>query len=211
MQKAGFIGLGIMGKPMAVNLRKNGVELAAFTRSGVPAELTDAGVAACECPAEVAAQAEVIFVMVPDTRDVERVLFGENGVAGSLRAGQIVVDMSSISPMATREFAARVRERGADYLDAPVSGGEVGAKAGSLTIMVGGSQASFDAVMPLFEMMGKNISLIGEVGAGQVCKVANQVIVAATIEAVGDVRLRSSRITRSVRKLHRNVCLARNR
>jgi len=109
MQKAGFIGLGIMGKPMAVNLRKNGVELAAFTRSGVPAELTDAGVAACECPAEVAAQAEVIFVMVPDTRDVERVLFGENGVAGSLRAGQIVVDMSSISPMATRACASAAR------------------------------------------------------------------------------------------------------
>ena len=131
--------------------------------------------------------------MVPDTPDVERVLFGENGVAENLRAGQIIVDMSSISPMATRDFAARVRERGAEYLDAPVSGGEVGAKAGSLTIMVGGSQATFDTVKPLFDMMGKNISLIGEVGAGQVCKVANQVIVAATIEAVGEALLLASK------------------
>jgi 2-hydroxy-3-oxopropionate reductase len=191
--KAGFIGLGIMGLPMAANLVKNGVELAAFTRSGVPAELTQAGATASDSPAAVAEKADVIFVMVPDTPDVERVLFGENGVANSLRAGQIVVDMSSISPIATREFAAKVRERGADYLDAPVSGGEVGAKAASLTIMVGGAQATFDKVKPLFEMMGKNISLIGEVGAGQVCKVANQVIVAATIEAVGEALLLASK------------------
>jgi 2-hydroxy-3-oxopropionate reductase len=178
---------------MAANLRKNGVELAAFTRSGVPDELTQAGVKAAASPAEVASQADVIFIMVPDTPDVERVLFGENGVADKLRAGQIVVDMSSISPMATRDFAARVRVRGAEYLDAPVSGGEVGAKAGSLTIMVGGSEATFDTVKPLFDMMGKNISLIGEVGAGQVCKVANQVIVAATIEAVGEALLLASK------------------
>ncbi|MDR5733081.1 2-hydroxy-3-oxopropionate reductase [Caballeronia sp. LZ025] len=191
--KAGFIGLGIMGLPMAANLVKNGVELAAFTRSGVPAELTQAGATASDSPAAVAEKADVIFLMVPDTPDVERVLFGENGVANSLRAGQIVVDMSSISPIATREFAAKVRERGADYLDAPVSGGEVGAKAASLTIMVGGAQATFDKVKPLFEMMGKNISLIGEVGAGQVCKVANQVIVAATIEAVGEALLLASK------------------
>ncbi|OLL28891.1 2-hydroxy-3-oxopropionate reductase [Burkholderia sp. SRS-W-2-2016] len=193
MQKAGFIGLGIMGKPMAANLLKNGVSLAAFTRSGVPAELTQAGALACDNPAAVAAHADVIFVMVPDTPDVERVLFGENGLASALRAGQTVVDMSSISPMATREFAARVRESGADYLDAPVSGGEVGAKAGSLTIMVGGEQASFDSVKPLFDMMGKNVTLIGAVGAGQVCKVANQVIVAATIEAVGEALLLASK------------------
>src|ERR1700761_2839627 len=167
MQTAGFIGLGIMGKPMAANLRKNGIELTAFTRSGVPDELTQAGVTASASPADVAAKADVIFIMVPDTPDVERVLFGENGVADTLRAGQIVVDMSSISPMATREFAAKVRERGAEYLDAPVSGGEVGAKAGSLTIMVGGSQATFDTVKPLFDMMGKNITLIGGAGAGQ--------------------------------------------
>ena len=120
MQKAGFIGLGIMGKPMAENLIKNGVALAVFTRSGVPDTLTQAGAVACDSPAAVAAQADVIFVMVPDTPDVERVLFGENGVVAALRAGQVVVDMSSISPIATREFAAKVRERGADYLDAPV-------------------------------------------------------------------------------------------
>ncbi|SAK97981.1 2-hydroxy-3-oxopropionate reductase [Caballeronia hypogeia] len=193
MQKAGFIGLGIMGNPMAANLVKNGVKLAAFTRSGVPAELTQAGATACDSPAAVAEQADVIFIMVPDTPDVERVLFGENGVASKLKAGQIVVDMSSISPIATREFAAKVREKGADYMDAPVSGGEVGAKAASLTIMVGGAQATFDKVKPLFDMMGKNISLIGEVGAGQVCKVANQVIVAATIEAVGEALLLASK------------------
>ncbi|SDR43170.1 2-hydroxy-3-oxopropionate reductase [Paraburkholderia tuberum] len=193
MQKAGFIGLGIMGKPMAANLLKNGVSLAAFTRSGVPAELTQAGALACDNPAAVAANADVIFIMVPDTPDVERVLFGENGLASALRAGQTVVDMSSISPMATRDFAARVRESGADYLDAPVSGGEVGAKAGSLTIMVGGEQATFDSVKPLFDMMGKNVTLIGSVGAGQVCKVANQVIVAATIEAVGEALLLASK------------------
>ncbi|WP_429446686.1 2-hydroxy-3-oxopropionate reductase [Paraburkholderia sp. 40] len=193
MQKAGFIGLGIMGKPMAANLLKNGVSLAAFTRSGVPAELTQAGTLACDNPAAVAANADVIFIMVPDTPDVERVLFGENGLASALRAGQTVVDMSSISPMATRDFAARVRATGADYLDAPVSGGEVGAKAGSLTIMVGGEQATFDSVKPLFDMMGKNVTLIGAVGAGQVCKVANQVIVAATIEAVGEALLLASK------------------
>ncbi|MGF6641156.1 2-hydroxy-3-oxopropionate reductase [Paraburkholderia sp. MM6662-R1] len=193
MQKAGFIGLGIMGKPMAANLLKNGVSLAAFTRSGVPAELTQAGALACDNPAAVAANADVIFIMVPDTPDVERVLFGENGLASALRAGQTVVDMSSISPMSTRDFAARVRESGADYLDAPVSGGEVGAKAGSLTIMVGGEQATFDSVKPLFDMMGKNVTLIGSVGAGQVCKVANQVIVAATIEAVGEALLLASK------------------
>jgi 2-hydroxy-3-oxopropionate reductase len=191
--KAGFIGLGIMGKPMAANLRKNGVELTAFTRSGVPDELTQAGVTASANPADVAAKADVIFIMVPDTPDVERVLFGENGVASKLRQGQIVVDMSSISPIDTRDFAARVREKGADYLDAPVSGGEVGAKAASLTIMVGGAQATFDKVKPLFDMMGKNVSLIGEVGAGQICKVANQVIVAATIEAVGEALLLASK------------------
>ncbi|WP_275426081.1 MULTISPECIES: 2-hydroxy-3-oxopropionate reductase [Paraburkholderia] len=193
MQKAGFIGLGIMGKPMAANLLKNGVSLAAFTRSGVPAELTQAGAVACDNAAAVSANADVIFIMVPDTPDVERVLFGENGLASALRAGQTVVDMSSISPMATRDFAARVRETGADYLDAPVSGGEVGAKAGSLTIMVGGEQATFDSVKPLFDMMGKNVTLIGAVGAGQVCKVANQVIVAATIEAVGEALLLASK------------------
>jgi 2-hydroxy-3-oxopropionate reductase len=193
MQKAGFIGLGIMGKPMADNLRKNQVALAAFTRSGVPAELTQAGVVACDSPAAVAAQADVIFIMVPDTPDVERVLFGENGLVAGLRDGQVVVDMSSISPIATREFATKVQAKGADYLDAPVSGGEVGAKAASLTIMVGGSQTTFDRVKPLFDMMGKNVSLIGDVGAGQVCKLANQVIVAATIEAVGEALLLASK------------------
>ncbi|KNH06777.1 2-hydroxy-3-oxopropionate reductase [Candidatus Burkholderia brachyanthoides] len=155
--------------------------------------LTQAGATVCDSPADVASKADIIFLMVPDRPDVECVLFDENGVVENLRAGQIVDDMSSISPTATREFAAKVREKGADYLDAPVSGGEVGAKAASLTIMVGGAQATFDKVKPLFDMMGKNISLIGEVGAGQICKVANQVIVAATIEAVGEALLLTSK------------------
>jgi 2-hydroxy-3-oxopropionate reductase len=193
MERAGFIGLGIMGKPMAANLRKHGVSLAAFTRSGVPDELRQAGVVACGSAAAVTRDADVIFIMVPDTPDVERVLFGDDGVVEALRAGQVVVDMSSISPLATRAFAARVRERGADYLDAPVSGGEVGAQAATLTIMAGGTPASFERVKPLFDMMGKNVSLIGEVGAGQVCKIANQIIVAATIEAVGEALVLASK------------------
>ncbi|WP_343050325.1 2-hydroxy-3-oxopropionate reductase [Burkholderia guangdongensis] len=193
MQKAGFIGLGIMGKPMAGNLLKNGVTLSAYTRSGVPADLAAAGALACDSPAAVAAHADVIFIMVPDTPDVERVLFGNDGVASTLRAGQTVVDMSSISPIATRAFAQRVRERGAEYLDAPVSGGEVGAKAASLTIMVGGQISTFEQVKPLLDMMGKNVTLIGDVGAGQVCKVANQIIVAATIEAVGEALVLASK------------------
>src|SRR3954469_2784335 len=193
MQKAGFIGLGIMGKPMAANLLKNGVTLAAFTRSGVPDDLTKAGAQACDSPAAVAAQADIIFIMVPDTPDVEYVLFGENGLASALHAGQTVVDMSSISPMATREFAARVRETGADYIDAPVSGGEVGAKAGSLTIMCGGDPAVFERVKPLLEKMGKNITLVGGNGDGQTTKVANQIIVALNIAAVGEALLFASK------------------
>jgi len=126
---------------------------------------------------------------VPDTPDVEQVLFGDGGIASALTAGKTVVDMSSISPTATKKFAARVRELGADYMDAPVSGGEVGAKNATLTIMCGGSQATFDRLKPLFDLMGKNVTLIGENGAGQTCKVANQIIVAATIEAVGEALL----------------------
>lgn len=193
MQTAGFVGLGTMGRPMAENLAKGGIDLVAFSLGGVPDELKRAGIKECNSPADVTSKADIVFLMVPDTPDVECVLFGENGVAETLRSGQIVVDMSSISPIATREFAAKVRSKGADYIDAPVSGGEVGAKAASLTIMVGGAQATFDKAKPLFDLMGKNISLIGEVGAGQVCKVANQVIVAATIEAVGEALLLASK------------------
>ncbi len=190
--KVGFIGLGIMGKPMALNLGKGGHELFLNSRSGVPQDMAGAGTA-CGSPKEVAQQAEVIVTMVPDTPDVERVLFGADGVAAGLSAGKTVVDMSSISPLATKEFASRIGELDCDYLDAPVSGGEVGAKAGSLTIMVGGPESAFARVQPLFELMGKNVTLVGGNGDGQTTKVANQIIVALNIEAVGEALLFASR------------------
>ena len=181
--KIGFIGLGIMGKPMAGHLLAGGHELSVFARHGAPEELTKAGARACKSAQEVAEQSDVIITMLPDTPDVEAVLFGASGVAAGLAEGKIVVDMSSISPLDTKRFAARINERGARYLDAPVSGGEVGAKGATLTIMVGGPEDTFAKVKPLFELMGKNITLVGDNGAGQTCKVANQIIVALTIEA----------------------------
>jgi 2-hydroxy-3-oxopropionate reductase len=189
MSKIGFIGLGIMGAPMAGHLIKDGHQAFLHSRSRVPQSLVDAGGAACANGREVARNAEVIFTMVPDTPHVEAALFGDNGVASGLSPGKIVVDMSSISPVATKDFARRINALGCEYLDAPVSGGEVGAKAASLTIMVGGSQATFDKVRPLFEKMGKNITLVGGNGDGQITKVANQIIVALTIEAVGEALL----------------------
>jgi 2-hydroxy-3-oxopropionate reductase len=189
MAKVGFIGPGIMGAPMAANLIKGGHELFVYGRRSVPAALTDAGAKRCASPREAAEQAEIVFVIVSDTPDVEQVLFGENGVASGLGKGQIVVDMSSISPMATKEFAAKINALGSKYLDAPVSGGEVGAKAGSLTIMVGGPADTFEAVKPLFELMGKNITLVGGNGDGQTTKVANQIIVALNLQAVSEALL----------------------
>ena len=184
--KVGFIGLGIMGKPMALNIGKGGHELYLNSRSGVQKDMLDAGGKACASPKEVAQHADVVITMVPDTPDVERVLFGDNGVAAGLSAGKTVVDMSSIAPLATKEFARRINELGCDYLDAPVSGGEVGAKGATLTIMVGGPEAAFERVKPLFELMGKNITLVGGNGDGQTTKVANQIIVALNIEAVAE-------------------------
>ena len=187
--KLGFIGLGIMGAPMAGHLLAAGHELFAQSFSGVPAELQEKGAKVCANAREVAQQADIVFVMVPDTPHVADVLFGANGAAEGLSAGKTVVDMSSISPIATKDFAKRINALGCDYLDAPVSGGEVGAKAASLTIMVGGSEAAFDKVKPLFELMGKNITLVGGNGDGQITKVANQIIVALIIEAVGEALL----------------------
>src|ERR1043165_292844 len=155
----GFIGLGIMGKPMVANLIKGGHTLFVTSRSGVPPELVAAGAKACASAREVAQKADVIITMVPDTPDVEKVLFGKEGVAEGLSRGKIVIDMSSISPIETRAFAERIRKTGADYVDAPVSGGEVGAKNAALTIMVGASEETFAKVKPLFELMGKNITL----------------------------------------------------
>jgi 2-hydroxy-3-oxopropionate reductase len=191
--KLGFIGLGIMGTPMAGHLRAAGHELFVNTRSKVPQELIDAGAVACATPAEVASKADIIFLMVPDTPDVQKVLFGENGVASTLGKGKTVVDMSSISPIETQEFAKKIAELGSDYVDAPVSGGEVGAKAASLTIMVGGSEAAVERVKPLLALMGKNITHVGDVGAGQITKVANQIIVALNIAAVSEALVFASK------------------
>ena len=193
MSKLGFIGLGIMGAPMAAHLIKAGHALFVNTRSTVPADLMAAGAQACATAAEVAQNADIVFMMLPDTPDVAKVLWGDNGVAAGLSPGKTVVDMSSISPMETKEFAQQINALGCDYLDAPVSGGEVGAKAASLTIMVGGPDAAFERVKPLFELMGKNITLVGGNGDGQTCKVANQIIVALNIAAVGEALLFASK------------------
>ncbi len=189
----GFIGLGIMGAPMAGHLIAAGYTVHLQTRSKIPEALTQAGGKPCTTAAEVAQRADVIFMMLPDTPDVERVLFGKDGVAEGLSKGKTVVDMSSISPVDTKAFAQRVNAVGCDYLDAPVSGGEVGAKAASLTIMVGAPQAAFDAVLPMLQKMGKNITLVGGNGDGQTCKVANQIIVALNIAAVGEALLFASK------------------
>jgi 2-hydroxy-3-oxopropionate reductase len=193
MSNIGFIGLGIMGKPMAGNLIKGGHTLFLHSRSGVPQELTAAGGKACASAKEVAQKVDIIITMVPDTPDVEKVLFGQNGVAEGLSRGKTVIDMSSISPIATKQFAKRINDLGCEYVDAPVSGGEVGAKNAALTIMVGGNQATFDKVKPVFELMGKNITLVGGNGDGQTCKVCNQIIVALNIEAVSEALVFASK------------------
>lgn len=193
MANIGFIGLGIMGTPMAANLIKGGHSLSTHTRSKTPQSLLDAGATPLANAAEVARAADIIIIMVPDTPDVELVLFGENGVAAGLSKGKIVIDMSSISPVATKDFAHRINELGCEYLDAPVSGGDVGARAASLTIMIGGNQAAFDQCKPIFELMGKNVTLVGKNGDGQTTKVANQIIVALTIEAVSEALILASK------------------
>lgn len=199
--KLGFIGLGIMGAPMAGHLLEAGHTLFVNTRGKVPPQLVDAGATVCTTARGVAERADIVFIMVPDTPDVEKVLFGEYGVASGLERpgsapsgrGKTVVDCSSIDPIATRGFAEKIEALGCDYLDAPVSGGEVGAKAASLTIMVGGQPEAFERVLPLFQLMGKNITRVGGVGDGQVCKVANQIIVALNIAAVAEALVFASK------------------
>ena len=191
--KIGFVGLGIMGHPMALNLIKGGHELFVYGKRRLPAEIREAGAAVCDTLKAIAERAEIVIVMVPDTPDVKSVLFDPGGIAEGLSPGKIVVDMSSISPIETKLYAAEINKKGCDYLDAPVSGGEVGAKTASLTIMVGGPKHAFEKVKPLFDLMGKNITLVGGNGDGQTTKVANQIIVALTIEAVGEALLFASR------------------
>jgi 2-hydroxy-3-oxopropionate reductase len=195
--KIGFIGLGIMGTPMALQLLNKGHTLSVHTRSQVPAAITEAGGVRAASAAAVARESEVIITMLPDTPDVDAVLFGKDGVAQGLDtqggARKVVIDMSSISPMATKAFAKSINELGADYIDAPVSGGEVGAKAGTLTIMCGGDAAVFERVKPVLECMGKNITLVGGNGDGQTTKVANQIIVALNIAAVSEALVFASK------------------
>ena len=189
MSKIGFIGLGIMGTPMAGNLLTGGHKLYLYDIKPPAKSLVDQGGILCQSSKEATQKGDIVIIMVPDTPDVADVLFAEKGVAAGLSPGKIVVDMSSISPIETKEFARKIEALRCEYLDAPVSGGEVGAKAASLTIMVGGKQEVFNKIKPLFELMGKNITLVGGSGDGQTCKVANQIVVALTIEAVGEALL----------------------
>ena len=195
MAKLGFIGLGIMGLPMAKHLLAAGHTLntCLHVNPAPVQELASNGATICECHKEVAGKSDIIFIMVPDTPDVESVLFGRNGVAEGIRPGAIVVDMSSISPIATKEFAKKLLTLGVEMLDAPVSGGEVGAKNATLSIMVGGKPEIFERIKPFFQLMGKNIVYVGGNGDGQTCKVANQMVVALTLEAVAEALMFASK------------------
>ena len=189
----GFIGLGIMGAPMAGHLLAAGHTLFVHSRRPLSAELATGGAVACASATEVAQRADIVILMLPDTPDVQAVLFGDDGVAAGLGPGKLVIDMSSISPFETKTFASKINALGCDYLDAPVSGGEVGAKAASLTIMVGGPEAAFERAKPLFALMGKNITHVGANGDGQTTKVANQIIVALNIAAVSEALVFASK------------------
>ena len=194
MAELGFIGVGIMGKPMAGHLVKAGHKVLVYdVNAAAVQELAAKGAVACKSSQEVAEKTGIIFIMVPDTPDVEAVLFGKGGLAEGLKAGSIVVDMSSISPIATKEFAKKLAAMGVQMLDAPVSGGQVGAENAALSIMVGGDPGVFEKIKPYFELMGKNIVHIGGNGDGQTCKVANQIVVALTIEAVAEALLFASK------------------
>jgi len=194
MAKLGFIGLGIMGKPMAGHLLKAGHEVSVYDLVSAPVqELSSRGASACKSSKEVARKSDIIFIMVADTPDVEAVLFGKDGLAEGVRPGSTVVDMSSISPIATKEFAKRLSAMQVKMLDAPVSGGQLGAENATLSIMVGGEAEVFEKMKPYFQLMGKNIIHIGPNGDGQTCKVANQIVVALTIEAVAEALLFASK------------------
>lgn len=190
----GFIGLGVMGKPMANHLIDAGHQLYSCTNvSDIPTQLLAKGLHVCDNPSAVAREADIIITMLPDTQDVEKVILGNNGLLTEIQPGKTIIDMSSISPAETKNFAYQANEAGCEYLDAPVSGGQAGAENASLTIMAGGNQQTFDQVRPLFEIMGKNITLVGDIGSGQICKIANQVIVALNIEAVAEALVFASK------------------
>ena len=193
--KVGFIGLGIMGKPMAKNLIEAGHELVLYNRTREKAEelAGDGAAGVAGSPREVAEGSDIVVTMLPDSPQVREVVAGENGVLEGLNEGALVVDMSTISPVVTEELAAQIREKGASMLDAPVSGGDVGAIEGTLSIMVGGEEADFERARPLFEVMGKTVTHVGPTGAGQVTKAANQIVVALTIEAVSEALVLGSK------------------
>ncbi len=202
MAKLGFIGLGIMGKPMCGHLLAAGYKVCIYDLSPETVnELSSQGASACTCSSEIAKDSDIIFIMVPDTPDVEAVLFGQDGLAEELKPGSIVVDMSSISPIETKEFALKLDAIGIKMLDAPVSGGQVGAEQATLSIMVGGQPEVFEQIKPYFELMGKNIVHVGSNGDGQTCKVANQIVVALTIEAVSEALLFASKAGADPRKV----------
>jgi 2-hydroxy-3-oxopropionate reductase len=217
MERIGFIGLGIMGKPMARNLLKAGYPLIVHNRSqAAVAELAAEGATKADSPKAVAEQSDVIITMLPDSPDVERVVLGENGISGAVRSGMLLIDMSTIAPATARKVRSALLEKGADSLDAPVSGGEAGARDGTLSIMVGGSEAAFQRAMSIFEVLGQNIVHIGDAGAGQVAKACNQIVVGLTIQAVAEAldrtgipaRLQSQ--TASQRSGHRPANRARS-
>jgi 2-hydroxy-3-oxopropionate reductase len=186
-ERIGFIGLGVMGRPMAENLLQHGFPLTVHNRSQAPVEaLVAQGAARADSPEEVARSTDVVITMLPDTPDVEAVYFGPKGIMNGVRAGMLLIDMSTVSPAIAQRIDQAARAVGAQSLDAPVSGGDVGARAGTLSIMVGGDEAAFERAQPIFAAMGKNIVRIGGAGAGQITKACNQVVVALTIEAVGE-------------------------
>ncbi len=190
----GFIGLGVMGRPMALRLIDAGHQLTGCVNvSDIDPDLLAAGLRVKEHPAAVAARSEIVITMLPDTPAVERVLLGPDGVLAGIHGGSLIIDMSSISPEATRRFAHRAFEAGCEYLDAPVSGGEAGAEQGSLSIMIGGDDASVQRALPLFEVLGRNIVHVGDIGSGQTCKIANQIVVGLTIEAVAEALVFAAR------------------
>ncbi|MCZ6793950.1 MAG: NAD(P)-dependent oxidoreductase [Planctomycetota bacterium] len=204
--KIGFIGMGIMGRPMALNLLKNGHEVIVYNRTGSRTEEpVKAGARTASTPKECAQHSEIVISIVTDSPDVEAVYFGEDGAAEEASTGTVFVDMSTISPDVTRDIAARLRERGHEFLDAPVSGGDIGAQKGTLTIMVGGEQAVFDKVKPVFEAMGQRITLVGPTGAGQVTKACNQILCALNLLGVCEALALADRSGIDLEKMHRVV------
>ena len=186
METIGFIGLGIMGKPMASHLMKAGYALSVLKKNKAAANLMEEGAKGFTTPREVAANSAIVITMLPDSPDVEEIVLGKDGVIEGLKSGGLFIDMSSIAPSTAKKIYERLREKGVEALDAPVSGGQVGAEQASLSIMVGGTESAFERALPIFQLMGKNIGLIGEPGSGQMTKVCNQMIVGITIQAVAE-------------------------